>query len=120
MCTEHTTVQSMLLSLLPLRQYCKRALTPGALNVASYSFTLPYKRNHKAIVTGDSLSGLEDAPSPTESYSGKKNYYNIQYGIGSNGTCKFRYHALSINQALRKNITTKIGNNNNLETDSNF
>lgn len=70
-------MQSMLLSLLPLRQYCKRVLTPGALNVASYSFTLPYKRNHKAIVTGDSLSGLEDAPSPTESYSGKKNYYNI-------------------------------------------
>lgn len=62
----------MLLRLLRLRQCCKQALTPDALNVASYTFTLPYKCNHKAIVTGDSLSGLEDAPSPTESYSGKK------------------------------------------------
>lgn len=87
----------MLLSLLPLRQYCKRALTPDALNVTSYSFIFSYKHNHKAIVTGDSLSGLEDAPSPTESYSGKKNYYN-----------KFRYHALGINQALRKNVTKKL------------
>lgn len=29
----------MLLSLLPLRQYCKRDLTPGALNVALHYHT---------------------------------------------------------------------------------